>query len=154
MNEASLDHARAIVDTVKYLTLATVDTRGDPWNAPVFGMCDDAFNCYWGSYVGTQHSKNIELNGKVYIAIYDSTVAPGTGWGVYIRGVASKIEDLGEIERVYDLMKERHDDHFWPIEVLSGEGPIRFYKATKEHLWMNDGGELDGVYTDVRKELA
>lgn len=151
---ADLEHARQIVDKVKYLTLATVDADGNPWNAPVFGMCDEDFNCYRGSYRGAQHSKNIEQNGKVYITVYDSTVAPGTGWGVYIRGVASKVEDPEEISRLYELMKPRHDDDFWPLETLSGDGPVRFYKATKQAVWMNDGGEAEGVYVDVRRQLV
>lgn len=151
---ATIEHARKIVDKIKYLTIATVDSEGKPWNAPVFGMCDEDFNCYWGSYQGTQHSKNIEYNGMVYIAIYDSTVAPGTGWGVYIRGTAKIIEDKAEVKKIFEMMKKRHDDSFWPIETMSGDGPIRFYKATKEHIWMNDGDKVADTYVDVRRQLS
>lgn len=148
-----LNRARAIVEKIKYLTVATVDVDSNPWNAPVFGFCDSDFNCYWGSYIRTQHSKNIEENGKVYITIYDSTVAPGEGEGVYIRGIGKRIEEIEEIVRIYNLMKKRHDNHFWPLEAMSGDGPIRFYKAAREHVWVNDGGKEKGVYVDTRRKL-
>lgn len=149
-----ISRAREITEKVNYLTIATVDADGNPWNAPVFGYCDKDFNCLWGSYEGSQHSKNIALNGKAYIVIYDSTAPPGTGEGVYVRGKARKIEDENEAAELFELMKKRHDDHFWPLEAMTGEGPIRFYKLQPEQVWTNDGDKKDGVYIDTRSQIV
>ena len=35
MDEDLFAHARAIVDNIRYLTLATVDADGNPWSTPV-----------------------------------------------------------------------------------------------------------------------
>jgi hypothetical protein len=76
------DKARSILDRLYYATLSTVDPNGNPWNSPVY--C--AYNVYWGSHVESQHSQNIRANGKVFIVVYDSTVQPGDGEGVYYTG--------------------------------------------------------------------
>ncbi len=38
--------ARAILAQIEYITLATVDAEGVPWNTPVYAAFDDAFRCY------------------------------------------------------------------------------------------------------------
>ncbi len=48
--------ARAILAQIEYITLATVDAEGVPWNTPVYAAFDDAFRCYWVSASHVRHS--------------------------------------------------------------------------------------------------
>lgn len=145
--------AKEIISNIRYITIASVTEDGMPWNSPVFGGYDENYNFYWGTHKDSQKAKNIRNNPNVFLVIYDSTVAPGTGEGVYIKAKAEPITDLDEIKRVYELLKARHDDNFWEFEALNGNGPVSLYKAVPEKAWMNDDGQKDGYYIGVRTEI-
>jgi len=145
--------AKEIIEQIKYITIASVTPAGEPWNSPVFGGYDENYNLYFGTYRKSQKAKNIEANNKVFVVIYDSTVQPGTGEGVYIKGKAFPLTNPEEIKRVYDLLKPRHDDHFWEFEALDGTGPIRLYKIVPEQAWMNGDGKDSGYCVDIRTEI-
>ncbi len=146
--------AKEIIEQIRYITIASVTEDGMPWNSPVFAAYDKDYNFYFSTHTDSQKAKNIKNNPNVFIAIYDSTVPPGTGEGVYIQATVQQINGLDEIKRLYhDILMPRHDNHFWDIAALSGDGPIRLYKATPQKAWMNDDGEKDGHYIDIRTEI-
>jgi general stress protein 26 len=142
--------AKAIIQEIRYLTIASVTPEGKPWNSPVFGGFDQDYNFYFGTHKNSQKAKNVAANNNVFVAIYNSTLPPGTGKGVYIQGVATLLTDIDEIKRVYNLLKARHDNHFWEFEALDGTGPINLYKIAPLQAWMNDDGREDGFYVDIR----
>lgn len=127
-----------ILNNVQYATLATVSAGCEPYNAPVFFMYDDAMNLYWSSSVHSQHSKNIENNGKGYIVIYDSTVTQGTGWGVYIQAEASVVTHPDEAEKASILLGNRRGKSFNKKGTNLVVGIHKIYKAKPIHLWIND----------------
>ena len=58
----------------------------------MFFAYDEGWNIYWCSAVASRHSQNIyNNNGRVAIAVFDLSVAAGTGKGVYFSGTASEI---------------------------------------------------------------
>lgn len=144
--------ALAIIKKIPYINIATVSQDGMPWNAPVFAAYDKDFNFYWGTYRDSQKSKNIRANNNVFITIYDSTVGPGQGEGVYIKATSVELEDPKEIELAHRLLQDRHVVPYWKLEQVTG-GPIRLYKAVPEKVWMNDGDEVGGNYIDTRVEV-
>ena len=85
--------------------------------------------------------------------IYDSTIAPGKGEGVYIEAEAAPLKDLSEIERAHQLISTRHQVPYWKLEQVHGDTPIHLYKAVPSRVWMNDEGENSGHYIDTRLEL-
>src|SRR5437879_8726165 len=95
MNENE-ESASAILAQVPYITLATVGPGGWPWNTPVYAAFDEASHFFWVSAREAQHSQNIRANQRVAIVVYDSTVPPNTGKGVYIQATASELTDVGE----------------------------------------------------------
>lgn len=154
MRRSDAERAREILAEILYITIATVDAEGRPWNAPVYAAYDEDFNYYWASAVDSVHSRNIRANPDVFLAIYDSTVPEGTGEGVYIRAKA------------YELVTEHETDaalrHYYgranktapePSTFLGGR-PRRLYKAVPERAWMNDLEEVEGTFVDVRVEVA
>jgi hypothetical protein len=154
MSKDSSVRARLVIKLTSYATIATVSADGEPWNAPVYFACDDEYNLYWGSYVGSQHSQNIRKNGKAFIVIYNSTVAPGQGEGVYIRATVEELTDADTIAFAHSLIQERRNPiPYWKIEQVQDDKPIHLYKATPTEIWMNDAGSADGNYIDVRTKV-
>jgi nitroimidazol reductase NimA-like FMN-containing flavoprotein (pyridoxamine 5'-phosphate oxidase superfamily) len=147
--------AKAVIKHITYATLSTVSADGEPWNTPVYFAYDEHYNLYWGSHTGSQHSRNIQANGKVFIVIYNSTVAPGQGEGVYITATAHELTDAGDITFAHNLIQERRNPiPYWKMEQVQGKVPIRLYKATPQAVWMNDEGSVNGNYIDTRTEVT
>jgi len=142
--------AREIVEKVIYITIATVSDDGQPWNSPVFSAYDRDYSFYWGSHRESQHSRNVRANGRVFLVIYDSTVPAGTGEGVYVRARAEEIADPDEIAAAHRLLQERRPVPFWSLQDITGNAPVRLFKAVPEQAWMNSDGELDGTFIDER----
>jgi general stress protein 26 len=145
--------AQEIIDRILYVTIASVDADGLPWNSPVFSAHDEDLNFYWGSHIDSQHSKNIKATGRAFLVIYDSTVEAGQGEGVYVKARAEEILDSDEIKRAHNLLQDRRPVPYWRLSEVQAPAPVRLFKAIPEKIWMNDDGERDGQYIDVRKEV-
>lgn len=145
--------ARNVLDKIRYITVATVDDNGQPWNTPVAGFhFDDDYTLYWASWTDNQHSRNIRANGKAFIAIYDSTTSDGSpAGGVYIQ---AEVVELNAEEEVIEAALVFKGDQYNPSDgrqYLSSK-PRRIYKASPKHIWMNGDDEIKGDFIDVRKE--
>jgi len=152
-NHPTNERAVEIIDRINYLTLATVDAGGRPWNSPVFFARDEHFNLFWGSHTGARHSQNIGDRAPVAIVIYDSTIAPGQGEGVYIEADATLLTAPAHIARAHQLIAIRHQVPYWKLEQVQPGMPIRLYQARPLHVWMNDEGQRDGHYIDTRAPI-
>ena len=144
--------AQSILSRIYYATLSTVDPSGNPWNSPVYCAYDENYNVYWGSHVESQHSQNIRANHKVFIVVYDSTVQPGDGEGVYIQAHVEEITDPAEIAKGHKLLQDRRPNWYWKLEELQPDKPVHLFKAIPERIWMNGEGEKNGQYIDTRVE--
>jgi hypothetical protein len=147
------ERAKEIIEQVIYITISTASEAGQPWNTPVFSAYDDDYNFYWGSHIGSQHSRNILSNSKVFLAIYDSTAPAGEGEGVYVSAVASKITEPAEIKRAHTLLQDRRPIPYWTLDQVQSSSPVRLFKAVPEQVWMNGEGAIDGTYIDTRMEI-
>ncbi|MBW3538288.1 pyridoxamine 5'-phosphate oxidase family protein [Candidatus Parcubacteria bacterium] len=147
------ERAKGIIQNIIYVTIATVDESGQPWNTPVYSAYDQDYNFYWGSYRDSQHSKNIRSTGRIFLAIYDSTVEAGTGYGVYAKAKGFELNDPAQIKFAHQLLEARRQSPYWEIEQVQDDGPVRLYKAVPEQSWINDGGTVDGSYIDKLTEV-
>ncbi|HTE22117.1 MAG TPA: pyridoxamine 5'-phosphate oxidase family protein [Candidatus Limnocylindria bacterium] len=147
--------AREVVDQIKYITLATVDENGQPWNTPVASFrFDNDYTFYWASWTDNQHSKNIQSNGRVFIAIYDSTPAGDKpSGGVYIQAEAVELSEEQEVMQAALVFK---NDPYNPSDGKQylGDCPRRIYKAVPLKIWMNADEEINGNFVDVRVEAG
>jgi uncharacterized protein YhbP (UPF0306 family) len=84
---ADQELVREIISKNRYLSLATTDGSA-PWVAPIEYMCDDRLNFYFLSTVDCRHSRHIQDNPAVAVAIYETTQPDySPGLTVTIRGV-------------------------------------------------------------------
>ena len=147
---------KIIIQKILYITIATVDKKGQPWNSPVYSAFDTHYNFYWNSWKENQHSKNIAANPKIFIALYDSTVAEGTWEGVYIQAKAHMLTDEKEIEFARSLLEKRKSKPSSKLrssKEFMGKYPRRVYKAVPEKFWMNGDGNISGNYIDIRQKV-
>lgn len=90
---------KSIITKNQYLTLATVDTKGNPWASPVAYVYDEDFTFYWTSMHNSYHQLNIKHNPKVAFAIFDSTQKWGGGIGIQVEATVGQVS-FGELPRV------------------------------------------------------
>jgi uncharacterized protein YhbP (UPF0306 family) len=148
------EKAKEIISKILYATVATSSKDGQPWNSPLYVAYDENYNFFWASWTGTQHSKNIIENPRVFLTIYDSTVPEGSGEGVYIQANASQIEATSEILRILPYLYGRKNKAPRAAEEFQGEYPRRIYKAVPERTWVNLDSEMNGSHIDTRKEIT
>jgi general stress protein 26 len=153
MTETPLEKAKRIIEEILYITIASVTKDGTPWNTPVFSAYDKEYNFYWGSHLDSQHSTNIRQNENIFLVIYDSTREAGTGEGVYVKARAVELTNSADIEAAHTLLQKRRPVPFWKKEEVQGGAPVRLYKAIPEKFWVNDDGDKNGTYIDIRLEV-
>lgn len=154
MSKGISKRAKEIIAEREYITIATADADGQPWNTPAYSAFDADYNFYWGSHTGAQHSQNIAANDKVFLVIYDSTVVAGEGEGVYVKAIATKIVNDAEKDRAHKLIQDRRPSFYWRRDEFDGETPLALYKAMPQEIWMNGGDKKDGHYIDTRDEVS
>lgn len=148
--------AKKVISDILYITIATCDKNGQPWNTPVYSAFDKSYHFYWASWNKNQHSKNIKENKNVFVVIYDSTVPEGAGFGVYMRGRARQLEakDIGEIVKALKLLYSRTSKKHRKPEEFLGLLPRRIYTFTPEQVWVNDEGTVKGNFVDSRIDIT
>ncbi len=128
--------AMSIVESNKYLTLATVGEKGSPWAAPIFYCLDrKTLNFYFISQLDSLHVKHLLKNPKVALAIFDSHASEGQGVGVQISGKARMMKD-SELDEAFKY----YHTTFIPMkkESFTGKAPYRFFKLIPEQIWVTD----------------
>lgn len=150
----AMDKSISILTQNLYTTVATTTTDGTPWSAAVFITHDEQLNFYWASDMTSQHSQNIGVNPKVFLAMYDSQAPWGKGSGLFIEAVASEVNEPGEIEKACTLRKIRVPNADQTLADFSGTSSRRIYKAMPGRVWMNTSELKDGVFMrDYRVEI-
>ena len=86
-----INHAQALVDENRYLTLGTTSADGRPWTSPVCFAAAGVREFFWVSVPDDQHSRNLSERPHVSLVVFDSTVAPYFGRAVYATGYAREL---------------------------------------------------------------
>jgi len=132
--------ARQIIDDGLYMVIATADPSGQPWASPVYYAPDGYRDFFWISQPDAQHSMNLRERREVGIAIFDSTVKPGTGQGVYLLGVARELpaHETTEGVEIYSKRSVEHGSGELTVEDVSPPARHRLYQATAEAIYVLD----------------
>lgn len=151
-----VEKAKATIQGIMYLTLATSDKKNQPWNTPVYSAFNDNYHFYWMSWKENQHSKNIRENQNIFVVIYDSTVPESTGFGVYMKGKAYQLgaKDMIEMMTALRLLYSRKNKKPRMLKEFLGFFPRRIYKFVPEQVWVNDGAKIKGNFVDTRVEIT
>ena len=125
--------ARSIVDSNRYMALATADEHGRPWASPVWYAPVEYREFLWVSSPEARHSRNLALRPELAIVIFDSHEAGG--WkAVYMVAVAEELSDVDEEIRIYSRHGEAQGLRAWAREDVLPAARHRLYRATvSEH---------------------
>lgn len=134
--------AKSIIVNNQYFTLATCDKNSNPWACVAAYTFDTHYNFYFISKPNSQHIKNIKINKKGVIAIYDSTQQFGEGVGLQIDGdcVAVNIVQLPKVIKLYLGRKWLNGSptDFSIINSFISKKIFLFYKFTPKNFYMID----------------
>lgn len=138
--------AQTILSHVPYITLATATNDGIPWNTPVYAAFEGAYTFFWVSAKYARHSQNIRANPRIAMVVYDSTVPPGTGKGVYMEARAYELTDEQECREALACLQSRGWEHPPSVDMVFGSTLRGVYKAIPENIWISADDEhgLDG----------
>lgn len=123
MTYAKLDKTQ-ILDFLSKHRLMAIATFGDhPWIASVFYSFDESLNLYFLSSPTTLHTRFIEKNSKVAVAIADSHQTPiDKKRGLQLWGKATKIGNLN---------KFRHALSHWKSALSINDPELTFQNIQK-----------------------
>jgi uncharacterized protein YhbP (UPF0306 family) len=150
-----VEKARFILKSNLYCTLSTCSTDGYPWVTPVFFVYDDRLTLYWCSTVVAKHSQNLyRNNGRVAVAVFNSSVGEGTGQGLYFYGVASEVSP-SLIQEVMGRMAQRAGKVInRTVEDYLGDSPRRIYQFHPQEAWITgDRLAVDNQLVDTKIQV-
>jgi nitroimidazol reductase NimA-like FMN-containing flavoprotein (pyridoxamine 5'-phosphate oxidase superfamily) len=125
--------ARSIVDTNRFMTLATADESGLPWASPVWYAPADYRELYWVSSPEARHSRNLAHRPQLAIVIFDSH-QPG-GWkALYMSAVAEELTDVHEGIEVFSRRSAEQGLPVWTRDDVLPPARHRLFRAAvSEH---------------------
>jgi nitroimidazol reductase NimA-like FMN-containing flavoprotein (pyridoxamine 5'-phosphate oxidase superfamily) len=139
---SALESFTAVVDASSYMTLATSDADGRPWPTPVWFAHEGYREFFWISKPGARHSLNIAARPEVGVVIFDSTVAPMVGGGIYFDATATELTDPAERERGIEIYTRREVadglDHLLTVDDVTGDARLRLYRAVAGERYVLD----------------
>jgi nitroimidazol reductase NimA-like FMN-containing flavoprotein (pyridoxamine 5'-phosphate oxidase superfamily) len=129
--------AMSIIDSNRYMTLATADGDGVPWASPVWYAPVEYREFLWVSSPEARHSRNLAARPELAIVIFDSHEAGG-GNALYMSAVAEQLADVDEAIEIYSRHGEAQGLRRWAREDVSATARHRLYRATASERFVLD----------------
>ncbi len=152
------DLARKVINANSYLALGTADRDGQPWVSPVWFASEDYRQFHWVSSPEARHSRNLAARSEVAIAIYDSSVAPGTAEAVYMSGRAEELtgDELKRGVELFDRISQKRIARPWELSDVQPPSLFRLYRAiASEHFVLIRGRDPErGSGVDRREQVT
>ena len=125
--------AMSIIDSNRFMTLATADGDGVPWASPVWYAPVEYRRFLWVSSPEATHSRNLAVRPELAIVIFDSHQAGG--WNaLYISAVAEELSDVDDAIGIFSRHGEAQGLRAWTREDVVPPARHRLYRATvSEH---------------------
>ncbi|MGI8617240.1 MAG: pyridoxamine 5'-phosphate oxidase family protein [Actinomycetota bacterium] len=125
--------AMSIIDSNRFMTLATADGDGVPWASPVWYAPVEYRRFLWVSSPEATHSRNLAVRPELAIVIFDSH-QPG-GWNaLYTSAVAEELSDVDDAIGIFSRHGEAQGLRAWTREDVVAPARHRLYRATvSEH---------------------
>ncbi len=145
--------AKALLASVRFVSVATVNEDGGPHNSPLFFIPDPKLEYfYWGSHPGSLHSKNILRTGKLFAVIYDER------GGLYMEAEGGHIlegQDFKTALEVHNAVRARYGKRPLTFEYYSGDNPQRMWAAKIVRFSVNteERGKDGFLLRDGREEI-
>ena len=121
--------ARSIIDSNRYMTLATADEHGTPWASPVWYAPVGYREFLWVSSPEARHSRNLTVRDELAIVIFDSHRAGG--WNaLYMTAVAEQLTDVDGSILSFSRHGEAQGLRTWTRDDVLPPARHRLYRAT------------------------
>ena len=146
MKSSIMQSIREYLQTAHIAQLAT-SHNNTPWICTVYIVSDDEQNIYWLSYPERRHSKEIELNRHVSMAIAIKVDQPVIG--LQIEGVASIVRDVSVVEKVMEQYVATHKGvgKGFYAKFVTGDNRHQLYKLTHSKTSLFDEVHFPGGTT-------
>jgi pyridoxine/pyridoxamine 5'-phosphate oxidase len=131
------DQARRIVDTNRFMTLATADATGTPWVSPVWFAHLGHRDFIWVSKQHRRHTRHVLERPAVSLVIFDSTQTPGDVEAVYATGRAEQTDAPAHLE-AFSARCRAHGLAEWSVDRVSGASDYRLFRVVADELWVLD----------------
>jgi nitroimidazol reductase NimA-like FMN-containing flavoprotein (pyridoxamine 5'-phosphate oxidase superfamily) len=129
--------ATSIIDSGRYMALATADGDGVPWASPVWYAPAGYREFLWVSSPEAKHSQNLAVRPQLAIVIFDSH-KPG-GWNaVYMSAVAEQLADVDEAIEIFSRRGESQGLRAWTRDDVLPPARHRLYRATATEQFVLD----------------
>ena len=138
--DKNAEKAKRIVLENQYMAVATSDGN-NPWSSPLYYSVDEFFNFYFVTSYKSRHSKNLRVNPRIALSIYNSTLPPDKVDGVKIEGTANKVSILEFPKAALFYFRKRFGDpkkrkkSILELSKYSGIGLHRLYKIIPTHVY-------------------
>ena len=121
--------AESIVDSNRFMTLATADRDGRPWASPVWYAPVGYGSFLWVSSPEAKHSRNLAVRPELAIVIFDSHEAGG--WkALYMSATAEQLENVEEAIEIYSRHGVAQGLKGWTRDDVLPPARHRLYRAT------------------------
>ena len=131
--------ARSIIDSNRYMTLATADETGLPWASPVWYAPARYREFFWVSSPQARHSRNLSARPQLAIVIFDSH-KPGGWHAVYMSAFAEELAgiDIDEGIEIFSRRSEEQNLPAWTREDVRPPARHRLYRAIASEQFVLD----------------
>jgi nitroimidazol reductase NimA-like FMN-containing flavoprotein (pyridoxamine 5'-phosphate oxidase superfamily) len=119
--------ARALLDRIRYLVLATTDPDGRPRVSPVYFVPRAYADLYWVSHPETHHSANLRRDPRVSAVVHDSSVVPGQGTAAYVDGTAREVPAAELAAHLPHAFDPARGGRSFTAPELTGDADLRLY---------------------------
>jgi len=148
MKQERIARAKELLKTVRHAAMATVNEDGSPHNTPYFFAHNADFSrLFWRSRSDTQHSKNIEHTGQLFVVLYTSA---GKGDGLYFQAGNARQADAAELDEIIAQFNLARQAAAMPVvdPGIYKTAVPKFYVATVENIWINSADvDTNGIIT-------
>jgi nitroimidazol reductase NimA-like FMN-containing flavoprotein (pyridoxamine 5'-phosphate oxidase superfamily) len=141
--------ARHLIDTGRFLVLATADADGDPWPAPVW-YAREGREFIWVSRPQTRHSSNLEARSTVGFVIFEMhDPAEERARAVYAEATAGEVSeaDRDRCLSVFDRRSRAEGLGSWTTERVVAPADLRLYHAVVSRFFVLEPDR------DLRREI-
>jgi uncharacterized protein YhbP (UPF0306 family) len=144
-----------LVSRCQFLTLATADSSGTPWSAPLYFACDQQLVFYVVTAKDSRHAQDIGQNPRVAISFFDPSSVPGNVDGAQLAAHAHEVNghELDHAISIYfgrrfsaDSEREPHLDS----NQYLGDALPRFFALNPTRVFVR---QLPKVGWDQREEI-
>jgi nitroimidazol reductase NimA-like FMN-containing flavoprotein (pyridoxamine 5'-phosphate oxidase superfamily) len=131
--------ATSIIDSGRFMTLATADADGVPWASPVWYALSGYHEFLWVSSPEAKHSRNLAVRPQLALVIFDSHQAGG--WNaLYMSAVAEQLAgaDVDEAIEIFSQRGEAQGLRRWKAEDVLPPARHRLYRAVASEQFVLD----------------